>query len=288
MKSYSKKCPKCNKTQNYSSNSAFWLAKRNNSKCRNCSTTEYAKRKGDVSFLLDESLESYYWIGFILADGHISNGRLTIGLSNKDRDHLEKFANKSNIEVFTYKRSSGYSENSDFCKISIMNKGVLSVLTDKYSIYNNKTENPPVLTELYGDKLEALKIGFIDGDGNIKNLHNRKDFQISIQVHSNWINNLIYMFGSAYINKRGYAVTCISNTITCKELKKFAIKNNLPVMKRKWDKVDLNFIGKQELAKERVKIVRRMLLENKTMREILDKTGLKESGFYRIKRLNNL
>ena len=48
--------------------------------------------KEDVFEKVDDE-DSAYWLGFLYADGYISNdgNTLEIGLSSKDRDHLEKF-----------------------------------------------------------------------------------------------------------------------------------------------------------------------------------------------------
>lgn len=35
--------------------------------------------------------ETFYWLGFLMADGCVTDKTITIGLANKDRDQLEKF-----------------------------------------------------------------------------------------------------------------------------------------------------------------------------------------------------
>ena len=44
-----------------------------------------------------------------------------------------------------------------------------------------------------------------------------------------------------------------NNTIEVKEWKRFVLKHELPVLTRKWDKIDLNYVSIQEKAKERTK-----------------------------------
>lgn len=51
------------------------------------------ERFADLDILLNDTYETYYWIGFIMADGNIINNRLRLRLSCKDKEHLEKFAN---------------------------------------------------------------------------------------------------------------------------------------------------------------------------------------------------
>jgi len=50
-------------------------------------------RKGDLTPLLNDSLETYYWVGFILADGCFQRtNQLMVTLAVNDVDHLEEFA----------------------------------------------------------------------------------------------------------------------------------------------------------------------------------------------------
>ena len=55
-------------------------------------TTE-RKRRGTLDPLLGDGPEAWYWLGFFLADGHITRqGQFVVMLSDKDEDHLEKLA----------------------------------------------------------------------------------------------------------------------------------------------------------------------------------------------------
>ncbi len=49
--------------------------------------------KNNLINLLDGSLESFYWMGFIFADGSIDkNGELAVEISKKDIKHLQKWS----------------------------------------------------------------------------------------------------------------------------------------------------------------------------------------------------
>lgn len=47
-------------------------------------------RIGKLENLLSDTLESYYWIGFLLADGTIHGNRLQLELAILDKKHQEK------------------------------------------------------------------------------------------------------------------------------------------------------------------------------------------------------
>jgi len=234
MKYYkTRNCSECNKELFYSCNSSYNLAKTKNSKCRNCSTMKYANKQSDLSKLLENTLESYYWIGFILADGHIEKEtRLVVTLAIKDKNHLEKLAKYLKVDKISLKNKQ--------CTISPMDTRVLRKISTKFDIKSNKTENPPnmkVFHNLPANLFKALTIGFIDGDGCIKYQYKRKDVILSVKCHSSWLNILKKMFGKAYIESKGYAISNVGKKETLLSFKEFIVNNNLPVLERKWNKI---------------------------------------------------
>jgi DNA-binding transcriptional regulator WhiA len=67
-----------------------------------CCTRELKKRgigiRGSTRYTIDETIfddintsEKAYWLGFIVADGYVSDSVLSLALSNKDEEHLKKF-----------------------------------------------------------------------------------------------------------------------------------------------------------------------------------------------------
>jgi len=57
--------------------------------------------------LLENTPEAYYWIGFLMADGnfdiHGYVNRLTLFLSEKDKEHIQKFSQFIEVPVTTRK-----------------------------------------------------------------------------------------------------------------------------------------------------------------------------------------
>lgn len=246
-------------------------------------------KKCDFTKLLNNSLESYYWIGFILADGHVHNSvRLSITLSKKDKEHLIKLQKFLNIE--TLKESSQIS-------ISGMDSNIIRKFCKKFDIKSNKTENPPdlkVFENLNDFELESLFCGFVDGDGNIHNLHNRKDFHLRIKCHKSWENILKYFSHkllndcTVKINNQGYASLICSNTKILKKFKLKILNYELPILKRKWDKIDLNYVSKQEKGQNNIVLVKNMLLNKNKKVEIAKELNLSKSAISQIIKRNNL
>ena len=248
-KTYERTCPICNKILNYGSNSAFWLAQMHNAKCRKCATslTGDLLRNGTLSPLLQDNLISYYWLGFIFADGHLSKkGRLAVTLAIKDKEHLQKLTNFLSTSITT--------EDTIKVAFKIMDTKNAKILQDIYKWESNKTHYPPDLSSITNtDNLLALFIGFIDGDGCITNQTNRKDCKLTIKLHASWLPTLKLFINCLHnradlckINNYGYAVVSVTNSIYIKQLKQFIITNELPVLNRKWDKIDINLVSEQE------------------------------------------
>jgi len=207
------------------------MANYNNFICRRCHNNKKIKNKCEN--LLNGSLESYYWLGFLLADGHFDpvSYNISISIHRNDRIHLEKLQSFAEIKVLR-----------ELKKVPMVNlcfggKVIVKQLIDKFNIKSNKTTNPPDITSITGDNLIAFNIGFIDGDGCITYQTGRKDPRITIRVHSAWLDNLKYMFNRGKIGNDGYAKLCIGKYSEIQNYKKFIIFNSLPYLKRKWDKV---------------------------------------------------
>lgn len=217
--------------------------------------------------LLEETNETYYWLGFIAADGHIhDNKRLKIGLSNYDYEHLEKFSkyigiNEPNVRI----TNNGYEE----CYVSIQD-GIISEFAKKFNIVSNKTIEPIKLPKISDNLFLSYIAGYIDGDGSIGNLHNRKDFHIRFRVHKNWMEELdsyalrisLILNCKKYkssLSNDGYANLCFSKSKICQDLKREILKLNLPILKRKWDIIDLDYVDKYSRSEELKKKVYKML-----------------------------
>lgn len=212
---------------------------------KNLSIPPKGNRKGDVSPLLEESLISFYWMGFILADGHFTkSNQLVVSLSLKDKDHLEKLSKFLNCKVKIYKRSicngSFKGSQKEFCRIAIQDFEICQKLKVKFDVKNNKTYCPPNLASLNftDDQFLALIVGFVDGDGSFTNLNS-----IKIECHSSWRENFIFFskLSERIFNRklnvsdetRKYVYTYIPKEVVL-QLRQFSVSNKLPFLVRKW------------------------------------------------------
>lgn len=277
-------CPNCGKELVYKSKTSYKNSIKNNSMCRSCASKERQKENhcANLSNLLLDTPEAFYWIGFLLADGSFYDNRLKLGLSTKDAEHLYKFAN-----FISYTGSVSITDKS----VSIACKDIETVkqIKEKFDIKDRKTYNPPeTILKFNIDLTYALLAGFIDGDGSIKNQSRRKDFCLTIKNHSSWesilreFNSIISEKDLTRLDSRGYAKLIISNTEDLKKLKIKILSLGLPILTRKWDVIDLNYTSKYVTASElREKVIRayKAGIRNK---DIAEKFNISKSNVTRI------
>lgn len=282
-------CECCGKELVYGSRSAWWLAEKNHGLCRSCGNKKKVKRFNNLSVLLEETPEAYYWVGFLLADGHFENGkRIVVGLAEHDRDHLEKFAKYIGYNgTISLVKKGPYSA----VRLSAMNTEVVGKLCEKFDIKSNKTYNPPkTLNWIPEDLFLCLMAGLIDGDGNISNFYGRKDAFIRIKQEKSWL-PILKEFAKYFkeedrvkINKRGYAEVEITGFPKIRELKKKLLEYNLPLMDRKWSKIDIGLQTKYEKKEEIYHKIKELLSQKIKQKEIAKIVGVSKSTVTKVKK----
>lgn len=196
--------------------------------------------QGQLDILLENTHESLYWIGFILADGHISpSNRLKFLLSSKDSNQVKKLQKYLKIKIIKYNKICTYIDCQD--------KYIIPKICKKFDINSRKTYNPPrILPNISKELIISMLIGYIDGDGYICKQYKRKDSKINIHCHSSWllylnmICNLLIEFynidiAHPAIKKDGYLNWNICNHKMINSLKDHVVKYKLPALNRKWD-----------------------------------------------------
>lgn len=159
----------------------------------NCSPSTIGRRcphpesKGKNYYTINNNLfsgyskEEVYWAGFIMADGHLENyagyGRnkpnykLSFGLSQKDEEHLKKFAIFLGDENIHIKNSEtkldGYEKIHIMSTLKISRKQVVLNLVEKYKIPFNKSTNEFIPKEIPEEMIPHFIRGYFDGDGSI-------------------------------------------------------------------------------------------------------------------------
>ena len=206
-------------------------------------------------------------------------------LKKSDGEHVHKFGN-----FVQYTGSYGTSSISEYvaCKDSV----IVPRIMDKFNITYKKTYNPPMhLNNLSKEYLYCLLAGFIDGDGNIQKQNKRNDFMLRIKNHSTWLpvlnlfSTLICGNEKAIINNQGYAQLTITDIKILQKLKKQILQYNLPLLKRKWDIIDMDFISKYTKAEDLRNKVIELLKQNVKQKDIALICNTSPANVTKIKKL---
>lgn len=253
---YSRLCPECGKEIVYKYKSDFTKATKNNSLCKSCAVSkssifqkghnlndEWTVRDNSLDKLInDKSLETFYWIGFILADGSFYNNRFEFGLKEDDIDVLRAFA-----DYIEFKGDIKHRNSTKSNRIQFNNKPSIEKFMKEYGFNYDKTYNPCSFESFKNyskEQITSLLIGIIDGDGNIQENGSTYTNAITITAHKLWKSFyedlLNFLEIPLHISEREDN-NCITIRICkreyCIALKQFIVNNNLFYFSRKWDSI---------------------------------------------------
>lgn len=121
-----------------------------------------AKMNESVFEVID-SEEKAYWLGFIYADGYISNGEFGVHLSIKDEEHIKKL--KSFLE---FTGNIRYKKSTQSCGIAFRNKKIIGDLK-KLGVVERKSKVLTFPTEAQVPQylIRHFIRGYVDGDGYV-------------------------------------------------------------------------------------------------------------------------
>lgn len=154
--------------------------------------------------------EKAYWLGFIYADGGVSDHELSIKLQISDKEHLKKFnkAINGNFQIATFDRVCNLNGKTyGGCQIRVYSTKLVRDL-QKLGVYQNKSLT--IVFPKINDLLKSHFIrGFFDGDGCLtQSNHNngksyiRADFTCGSECFTNQLRAELYSINiNSYISK---------------------------------------------------------------------------------------
>lgn len=155
------------------------------------------KIKRDKKYIEDafvvKNENSAYWIGFIAADGSLSDERhsIEIGLQIRDIDHLKKFSKfttyKSNLKI-------SIRENTNSCRITAINSKIYDSVK-KYNLMPNKSFKirfNDIINNFDGEQemIRHFIRGYFDGDGSIYYKENLTCLKVSFCGNNDFLSQL--------------------------------------------------------------------------------------------------
>ena len=252
--------------------------------------------QNDLTPLLLDNTITYYWIGFILADGHYNpRSGFSVTLSSIDQIHLSKL--QQYIKGCPVKKLKKYNKQCYAqVRINFGDKKIAPLVADKFGIRRDKTYYPPDLNWINDKSLFlSLFAGYVDGDGSIEYGMNvktkNKPATIRFHTHSSWKpvlnwmrNKLIEFYGYditlPVVQKDGYLKWCISDFRLIKKIKIDLDELEIPLLYRKWSKINHDYLTLKERTEKDLTVIKNNL--HKTSREIEVEYNI---PYYRIIRL---
>jgi len=201
------------------------------------------RRNGTMEPLINGSLESFYWLGFIAADGYIyKNGHLMVSQSEKDKSNSYRLAKFLETDVYVHTPSSWFENSSDAYRVNISDKKIGKQIREMFNIQD---DSPKTYTGISLDFIKnqeqaiSFLCGFIDGDGSLT-----KHGSYNIQCHKSWFETFVNLcelipFESncrvryEKSKKDSFAVLSFKKKES-EQIRQFALSNKLPVSERKF------------------------------------------------------
>lgn len=147
------------------------VLKRNGVERRN---QKEAQRQYELDDTVFEEIneESAYWLGFLMADGCVSQKKndsyvISLHVATKDKEHLEKFRDflNSNHPIHDRTTYGGYSKGSEFSTITLHSDKLAKDLKS-YGVVERKSMSAEVNDRLKDNR--HFWRGVVDGDGYLK------------------------------------------------------------------------------------------------------------------------
>lgn len=168
------------------------------------------------NFFFKNNEKSFYWAGFIAADGNISKNRITLCINTQDKDHLFKFksdiSTNSPIKDFIRKEfRSKFKRNEYFAStIKINSKTMVNDLL-KFNITPAKSKTLTLNDfTINNSNFRHFIRGLIDGDGWIYRTKNNSEIGLSGTPK---VINTVYNFLKKNLNLESSAVKIRKNNL---------------------------------------------------------------------------
>lgn len=142
----------------------------------NLTILQNGSKKINENFFEEKSDKSFYWLGYIYADGSINISRNELEICSKDKSSIMNFKKDLKSE---HKIITKIVNNKKYYKISIKNKKILDSLIS-YGIMERKSFTKIKLPELSDKEFISFIRGYIDGDGTF--YCKRQSFSTSITI----------------------------------------------------------------------------------------------------------
>lgn len=196
--------------------------------------------------ILEKELpEKYYFLGFLAADGSLTNSGIIFELNEKDGYMVKKLN-----DYICPEKEVAFREKTNSYRASFFNIEMTRKLKEYFSMTSNRKTEEIRFPEVPNEYLRDFIRGIIDGDGNIDSTKGYRGDKIYIGARLRILGNeiflkelnektkLLYPHNTNAVSKKGkeniYVITY--NFKTARELLKVIYYDGCLCLKRKFDR----------------------------------------------------
>lgn len=199
----------------------------------------------NFDILEKESPEKYYFLGFIAADGALTNGGIVFELNKRDGYMVKKLN-----DYICPEKEVKFREKTNSCRATFYNLEMTKKLKKYFSMISNRKTEEIRFPEVPDEYLRDFIRGVIDGDGTIDTTKGYKGNKIYIGARLRILGNeiflkelnektkLLYPHNTNAVNRKGkeniHIITY--NFKTARELLKIIYYDGCLCLKRKFDR----------------------------------------------------
>ena len=136
-------------------------------------------------FKIIDTPNKAYLLGFIYADGYVTNGTFGIKLGIQDLDFMQSIKTelKSEHKIGIYTNKNGYSYGNQYCMLGIHDDGFVSDLQNLGVVCNkSKVLKFPTENQVPKELIWHFIRGYFDGDGSVYFNYNSKYDYYNINI----------------------------------------------------------------------------------------------------------
>lgn len=132
----------------------------------------------------------YYFLGFVAADGYLTDNELEIGINEKDKYLLEHF-----VELIVPQKPLYYRPKTNSYTLKLNMKKLMPKLKSFYGMSSNNKHDELIFPSVPGEYVKDFIRGYVDGDGCIDTCKGYQKNTIYIGPRLRILGNAIFLKG---------------------------------------------------------------------------------------------
>lgn len=141
------------------------------------------------NFFNEDSEELYYFLGFVAADGYLTENEIEIGINENDISLLEKFR-----DLIVPDKPLYYKEKTHSYTLKISCKSLMNDFKNFYGMVSNNKHCEMSFPKIPNDYVRHFIRGYVDGDGCIDTTKGYKKEKIYIGKRLRILGNYNFLY----------------------------------------------------------------------------------------------